>query len=429
LPATLGTTSTSAAPANVGRSAQAGEAPAPQPSLLPPPTPVPPETPRPTTAPVATEPTLGFTEVVVGPEWPGRFWTSVEYLIWKTEHGPLNYPIETGGFVGTSGVVGSSSTSTGIYFGRNDMVYPNYNGVRVTTGLWIDHAEHFGVEASAFLLDSPGIHLKSNVSAVVVNGTVGPFPPVSIFETFINATTGAQSAMLLAAQGTSSGFLNVDSSSFLWGAEVNLIGNLYRGPCCRFDLLAGYRNLNLSENLNITSDTNASGAGTYVISDHFGTRNMFNGGQIGARAEWRHEAFRVGLTGKLAVGDTQETLTVAGTTNLFGAAGGVTFPAGFYALPSNSGHFVLDQFSAVPQVNVNLGYQAGSHCYFFLGYDFLFWTRVLRPGAQVNPVLDPTQIPANSAFVPGATPGNPVPLFIPHDFWAMGVDLGVEVRY
>jgi hypothetical protein len=268
-----------------------------------------------------------------------------------------------------------------------------------------------------------------------------------LYQPFINSQNLQASALLVAvSQGTTTGFLNVDSGTLLWGAELNAVRNVLRKPACSIELIAGFRYVNLTEDLSITAETNSTpGTSTtnptrsttqlaapnvlYLIFDRFGTRNDFYGGQIGGKVAWHRDCFAVTFIGKLALGDSHEVLSVNGGTTLFTNSGATNYPGGFYALPSNSGVFHRDDFAVIPQIGINLGYQAGKHCYFFVGYDFLYWSRLARPGDQVNPVLDPRQIPsATLPFTPG-TFANPTSVFVTRDFWAMGANLGLEVKY
>lgn len=422
----------------------AGAAPVPAPTLepeppaaqLPPPTPLNPGAPVIVT-PESLEPSLGFSDEVFVYDSPGACWTSAEFLIWRTLRGPLAYPLVTSTLTSTgTGVVNSSGTVN--FFDKTNMSYPTYSGARVTLGMWLDSGERIGAEVSGFFVNTPGIHFKSVASSTqpAQSGPAGPQGPIAIYEPFINSTTGAASAQVIGVQLVSQGFINIDSSSDLNGAEINLVKNMYRGPACRIELLGGYRYLNLKEDLNIVTNTNASGTTTalsspnqFLIMDNFSNRNQFNGPQLGGRVAWHRDCFTCSVSGKLALGVTQEKGSINGATTFFSSSlPPVTTTGGIYAQPSNIGSFSRNQFAAVPQLGINLGYQAGKHCYFYLGYDFLYWSRVARPGDMVNPLLNPASIVSNPSFT-GAGTTQPAQLFLSRDFWAQGVDMGVEVKY
>jgi len=61
----------------------------------------------------------------------------------------------------------------------------------------------------------------------------------------------------------------------------------------------------------------------------------------------------------------------------------------------------------------------------------LYWTNVVRPGQQIDRSLDEAQIPNFDTLGPGSpsTLGRPAVPFRQSDFWAQGLNLGVEFRY
>ncbi len=104
-------------------------------------------------------------------------------------------------------------------------------------------------------------------------------------------------------------------------------------------------------------------------------------------------------------------------------------PGGLLALNSNIGRFHKDHFSFVPEIGMNVGYQLNDNIRVFAGYNFLYWTGVLRPGDQIDRALDVTRIPnfpVAAAPVSGLHPSVP---FKTTDFWATGVNVGIEFRY
>jgi hypothetical protein len=102
---------------------------------------------------------------------------------------------------------------------------------------------------------------------------------------------------------------------------------------------------------------------------------------------------------------------------------------GLLALNSNIGRFNKDHFSFVPEIGMNVGYQINDNVRVFAGYNFLYWTGVMRPGDQIDRSLDVSRIPnfpVNAAPVSTIHPSVP---FKTTDFWATGVNVGIEFRY
>jgi hypothetical protein len=83
----------------------------------------------------------------------------------------------------------------------------------------------------------------------------------------------------------------------------------------------------------------------------------------------------------------------------------------------------------VPEVGLNVGYQVTSCVRVYAGYTFLFWNNAARPGEQIDRIVNVSQVP--SAVGPGGLVGTPRPavLFKDTEFWAQGVNFGLEFRY
>ncbi len=82
----------------------------------------------------------------------------------------------------------------------------------------------------------------------------------------------------------------------------------------------------------------------------------------------------------------------------------MTAPSGFVASGSNSGQFTRDRFAVVPELGINVGYQITRHVRASVGYTFLYWSSIVRPGDQVDLGLSGTQIRTDSRFNPAAGP-------------------------
>jgi len=138
----------------------------------------------------------------------------------------------------------------------------------------------------------------------------------------------------------------------------------------------------------------------------------------------------VDLVGKLALGGTHEVTRVFGTSSLLARLVLVqTLPGGILALPSNGGRRSDGEFTAVPEVEIKLGYQLGPYLSCTIGYNFLSWSRVVRPGQRIDRALSPAQIPTFAEFDPTQPPVRPLPLFTSTDFWVQGLSFGLEFQF
>ena len=372
-------------------------------------------------------------------EWtggpPSTFWVRAEYLLWWIRDSQVPALITTGvpGANALPGVLGQPGTA--VLFGGSDVDNEVRSGGRFTGGFWLDDVQTIGLEANFFFLGSRSVRFDRASSGVAGSEIIA--------RPFFDVTSSIQNAQLVAFPGIASGQIHLESSSRLQGAELNLLYNPLgtpRGSNYWVSLLGGFRYLQLDEGLGITESSQVSpalpagsplfGGSTIAIADQFDTHNYFYGGQIGAQAEICWGCLFVDVLGKVALGATHEVVDIHGATVITSPGGtrAVT-PAGFLASESNSGHFTRDVFAVVPEFGINVGCQITTNLRAFVGYTFLYWSSVLRPGDQVDVGLSGTRIPTDTRFNPGAGPARPAVLLRGQDFWAQGINFGLEFRY
>jgi hypothetical protein len=357
------------------------------------------------------------------PGAPGeRFYARAEYLLWwfKEPRVPVlvtTGPPESGGILGMPG--------TQILFGGGTVDEETRSGARFTAGYWLDDCQRCGVEGSFFFIGDRTARFLA---------TSDQFPVLA--RPFFNLNQGLEFSQITAGPGLSTGRLTVNLPSRLWGAE----GNVRHAWCCgcdyRVDWLAGFRYLHLDESLDITEfiqalPTAPAFANDQIfVNDHFATKNQFYGGQLGLDAEIRRGRWFLEALGKIALGDTHQVVDINGSQLIVPPNGPAqSFQGGLLALSSNIGHHTRDRFAVVPEININIGYQLTDHVRAFIGYDFLYWSNVVRPGDQIDRGLDVTRIPNFPVQVPPLSTPRPAVLFKETDFWAQGINFGLEVRY
>jgi len=81
-----------------------------------------------------------------------------------------------------------------------------------------------------------------------------------------------------------------------------------------------------------------------------------------------------------------------------------------------------------PEATINLGYWVLPRLKLYAGYNFIFWSNVIRPGDQIDHVVDLTFVP-NSPPVAASGQLHPQPLFRQSNLWVTGVQFGVEWRW
>jgi hypothetical protein len=340
---------------------------------------------------------------------PYRVWVRPEFLIWWVKGTPLP-PIAA---------VTDNSGNSQTAIGDGTTNFGALSGFRIGFGAWFDDAAHIGFDSSFF-----GLERAVNHQAVISDDNGGP----AIGLSFVNAAPGQSGEFLqmLSIPGAFAGDVFVRSTLEMSGAEINAAFCLVRTGCFELTGLVGFRYLEMNENLFIDADsTDVASGGFLSLSDHFATHNQFYGGQVGAKMSWQTGRFSVDGAAKLALGGTQNRVDITGFS--FDSFGNSTV-GGFFAQPSNIGRFTSSSFSVVPSVELKLNYQIGAFTRFFLGYDFLYWNQVVRPGDQVDRNLNLTQ----SALLTGGPfvgARSPTPLMSRSDFWAQGMTIGFEFRF
>jgi hypothetical protein len=359
---------------------------------------------------------------------PGTsLYVGADYLLWWVKGASLP-PLVTTSPPTSLGVLGQPGTT--VVFGQSDPLNNLRSGVRATVGWWMDDCQTWALEGS-------GLFLGRQSSNLVVSSTGVPL----LARPFFNVTANMQDAELVANPLVPSlpgllplvGSVSVSSRSDLWGAEANLVRNIYRGLRFQLDLYGGFRYLDLDEHLDINEallipSTSPMAAGTtFQVADSFHTRSQFYGGQLGMRTEYHWGPWFLNMRGSVALGTTHEIADVSGITRVsVPGLGSESFAGGLLTQPTNIGHFNHNTFSVVPETGFNIGYQFTEHARIYLGYTFLYWNRVARPGNQIDLAVNTSQINPPRVL---AGPARPEFVFHDSDFWAQGLNFGLELRY
>jgi hypothetical protein len=354
-----------------------------------------------------------------------RVYFSAEYLLWWLKDG------------GTPGLVGAAPPGTAsgtdlpagaiqTLFGSpvSNINYKERSGLRLTAGFWIDPEQTWAIEASYFRLEKANAHFDRVSTGAPV---IGPL--------FFDPVANRQVLLFLADPGRLTGLEDVRASGRLWGAEGNA-----RWQACslfsdRIDLFLGFRYLDLDESLQILSNTLFApdlGGRNITWFDSFKTRNQFYGPQLGFTSDYRVGRFFANLTGKLAVGDMHENVDILGGALSVNVVPAPTFEShlgGILAQPTNIGSHGKDRISVIPELTLNLGVDITERARVFIGYNFLYINNVARPGDQIDGV-DGRQVQFTSTFDPTVHATRPALVSVHNtDFWAQGVNVGLEFHY
>jgi hypothetical protein len=336
-----------------------------------------------------------------GPQPRGHLWyAGLEYLHWWTkrqESPPLL-------------IVDDNVLTAADFDGRT------HNGGRFTLGYWLHAPCALAIEGGFMFLGE-----ETKERSFSSNGT--PF----IGRPFLT-DTGVPIALSIADLGQP-GDSTLESHSRLWGFEVNLRREICRTTGGHFDMLVGYRQVHLDEGLRVTDNVELPDA-TITGVDEFGTHNQLFGGQFGLEAEANWGRFFVDVWGKFMLAANAQTVNVNGTTAIRtpGGAGDQTLPGNVLAQVTNIGKHRDNSFTCMPECGFNVGLRITPSWRIAAGYSVLFLNNVVRPGDQIDPVVNPTLIP--QLFVPPTGAARPAPpSFQESTYWAHGLNVQMEIRY
>ncbi len=352
-----------------------------------------------------------------------RLWGTADYLVGWVRGDSLP-PLVTTSPAGTAqasaGVLGGN---TSVLFGAANANTQARSGVRAGLGYWLDADRTYAVEAGGFLLASSGTSFAASSDGTRI-----------LARPFTDATTGQPASALIAFPGKSAGSVYVNESArAFYGGNVGLRENFVASSWCRLDALLGYRYLRFDERLQVEQSVVPTAgpfvAGTTIRStDSFATRNVFNGVDLGLRAELWYEAWSLDLLGKVAAGAYSRTANIGGNQVVsVPGAPSATSTGGLLALTSNFGSHSRHTATAVPEVGLNLGYQLTQSIRLRAGYSFLWFPSAVRPGDQIDLMVNSNLIPPPNPA--GGGPAHPAALTQTSSLYVQTISFGLEVRY
>jgi len=358
----------------------------------------------------------------------GLFWVRPEYLLWWMD-GFAIPPLVTSSRAGTdrriAGVLGEPDTVALV--GPGDIAGGARSGGRISLGTWFDSCHRWGIEVVY-------LGLGTHVSRSRFDSLGDPI----LARPFYNVEPGeeGQDAELVAYPGLLEGNIQVTATTSLQGVELLWREALLEECWRRIDWTGGWRFLRLDEELlihdfktSLDGSTGLAPGTTMEEFDLFRTRNSFHGAELGVDVQVQRCRWNLGVSMKLAMGTTSSRAVIDGQTTV-----DVPVPTGHDVTVRQSGLLVQQtnigerharQFAMIPELGIKLAYQFSPRLRASLGYTFLYWSRVARPGDQVDFGLNLSQLETTGLV------GTPRPEFEWKwgDFWAQGIDFGLEYRF
>ena len=381
---------------------------------------------------------------------PTGIWVKADYLQWWESGTHLPPLVTTGPNAANPGYIGTPGTT--VLFG--DQTVNNYteSGGRIQAGMWLNACATIGFEGEYFGLadENTNYYIWSDGNPIVSR----PFYDVG-------RTTPIENVELVAfPRGSASsldGAINIGLTTRFHGAGAHFLFTTCRQEGCssddcgcatyhdrfRADFVAGYRFLDLEDQLGITetltttsptpvdptNPTGAQGVSAFLVHDQFNTQNSFNGGDLGMKFAFERNRWSLDLFPRIALGSTHSVVDISGSTRTTNPAGvESTSTGGLLALSTNIGHYTQDNFSVVPELDMNLGFQFTRHTRVVIGYNVLYWNKVARAGEQIDRSVNSTLLP-NSGATPTGDLTHPQFSFQEGGFWAQGINVGLDCRW
>jgi hypothetical protein len=313
-------------------------------------------------------------------------WFSAEWLVGTTRGAGLAPLITTG--PASAGALAGAIGQPGTYplFGGKQVLNDWRSGLRLEAGVWFDPDHIDGVSARFYSLFSAREQFAamSNGTSVVDVPNFVPVGarqvPIPVFVGFPGVVTGAATA---------------SARTLITGGDLNYRHLLDAEDGCRIELLAGYRQLYLGDQLGAAFTAVSEGlsapAPRLVGSDTLHTRNDFYGPQLGLCASTGWNRFTLEGHAATALGVTVSDLDYArlrsfngGTTGtappLTGIPGAAVAPFAPNQIPlgaSTTGG-TLTYFGVVAEGGVRVNWIATDNFRLQSGYSFLYWNDVRR---------------------------------------------------
>jgi outer membrane immunogenic protein len=379
-----------------------------------------------------------------------RLYGGSEYLLWWVKGAPLSVPLVTTGPSSSHEGIDNSSKDTVLYgagfspaTGGNDTQnFDPLSGGRLWLGYWLDDTQRLAVEAGGFGLQkaeadynvssnsagSPGLSIPEYNAILYL-----PEGKCEVLPQLICGTGVGEDRSPVAIPGELTGSVAIKNTLELWGLHANAVANFIRTPTWDVSALGGFRYLSLSEDFNMyttlagISGSSFSGQSGYT-DDNFATKNQFYGALIGLRGRGTYGPFSVETTLTASLGVNHETIDISGyyqSTNFSIVA--PSGPYGIFATPANEGTTSSNKFAVVPEAQIKLGYEIMPAVTLTVGYDFLYWSNVVRPTDQIDRNLVKGQFFQED---PNSTSTSyPQRLDKTTDFYAQGLSVGLQAQF
>lgn len=392
-----------------------------------------------------------------------KYWIDADYLLWFIKDNPVPVPLITKASFADPlpGAIGQPHTR--VVLGKHSIDMGMMQGFDADAGMWIKR--RIGIEGGYFLLPT-----VSESKSLHTSGQPGsPNYPVPIFDVSgvfgLNGVPGETIFILPGPIEEDPGFVakyRLELKSRLQGAELNAIYRMIDKKSFQLKWHGGFCWFELQEKLSFKGKTHAAAHSTfgnafYNIADRFDTTNDFLAGQLKIDASYQTKRWHLEAALKGALGAVLQKVKVEGSSktsggNLFFLTQGTankTLHGGIFSEPSNIGSHHKNPMAWGFETKVQTGFELGKHLEIHVGYSFLWISKVLRPGNQIDRKINSTRTALADASratvgsgpgpIPFGGPPGPAPAprgphrpkvpFHSSTFWAQGLNAGIEFHF
>lgn len=390
------------------------------------------------------------------------FQIEAAYLTWFIQKNPLPVPLVTSASFDDAipGAIGQPHTH--VLLGKEEIGMGWMQGFEVGANAWI--SSQTGLEAAYFLL--PQTQKKKSIKTSGEPGS--PNLAVPVFDVSgifgLNGVPGETIYILpgpLLDNPGFSGSFKADLSSQFQGAEINGFYTFEAHPRCILKWVWGFRWFQLEEALKVKVNTATLSSSSSPFDftkciDRFQTTNNFVGGQIGFKGQYILGRWRLEGLVKGALGASIEEIKIRGSSKtltgtvwfITSGTGNETLPGGIFAQPSNRGTYCKAPFAYALETRMNSILEITKNWEIDIGYTFLWISKVLRPGNQIDRKINSTRtaladasrattgigagpIPFGAPASAPAPEGKTAPqvVFKQSSFWAQGLNFGIRWNF
>lgn len=349
-----------------------------------------------------------------------QWWSSGMNLPPLVSFSPPGTPVNQAGVLGVPG--------NRVLYGQDEVFDRTLAGGRYTASYWWDDCEQTGIELEYFTIFHDDEAFLAGSATDIVS------------RPFVNALSGLEDAELVSFPNLLEGTVSVDAHTELHSAAARLRFDIYRcnshpgldiadRSFFRWYAFVGYRYMQLEEDVTIREDLTDPAPPTtdFDIRDHFDAENRFHGGEFGLAGEFADGRWSLDIDARLSLGSHRQKVHIAGDTVITTFGIPQAFTGGLLTQVTNIGTHKRNEFSVIPEFGASVGYRLHENVRLVVGYRLLFWPDVVRPGDQIDRVVNPNLLAPSTPPVPG--PERPRFEFHETDFLAQALSLGCEFNW